>query len=95
MFSDFPHFWRWINALQMAYVLQWGCGDRVTLFLILPSILEHLMSWTGLNASRISMRGKTRFNPYQRVTEAHLSSCMAGMNQANPNLFLSACLKEI
>lgn len=55
-------------------------------YLILPIILEHLVSWKSPNLSRISMRGKPRFTPYQMVTAAHLSPCMAGMNQVHPNL---------
>lgn len=98
MFSVFPHFWRWINALQMVYVLQWGCGDRATLFLPLPSFLEHVGSCRSTNASRISMRGKPKVTPCQRVTAAQFPPCLAGMIQVNPNFVcfsLSARLAEM
>lgn len=82
----------------MVYVLQWGCEDRATLFLLLPSILEHVGSWRRTNASRISMKEKPKVIPHQRVIAAQLSPHMAGMNQINPNsvcFSLSARLQEM
>lgn len=81
----------------MAYILQWGCGDRVTLFIILPSTLEHA-PWVSTNASRRSRREKPNITPHQRVAAAQLSPCMAGMNQVNPKFVcfsLSTCLEEM
>lgn len=73
----------------------WGQSDSIP---HLPSILGHVVSWRRPNASRACMRGKPKVTPYQRETAAHLSPCLAGMNQVNPNFVcfsLSANLEEM
>lgn len=61
-----------------------GLWDSTALFLILHSILAHILLWRTTNASRRSRKVKPEVTLPQRVAAGHLCPCMAGMIQVNP-----------
>lgn len=67
----------------MGYLLHWGCGDSTALFLILPSIPEHILLWRTTHASRRSRKVNPKVTLLQMVAAGHLFPCMAGMIQVN------------
>lgn len=80
------------NGLCLGLEL-WGQSNLIP---YLPSILGRVVSWRSTNASRACVRWKPKVIPYQRETAAHLSPCLARMNQVNPNFVcFSAHLEEM